>query len=41
MIYDDNTTIVKEVDPETQQVLNQGPGLQTKSIIGLGLSWKI
>lgn len=40
MIYDDNTTLIKETD-ETGTPTNVGPGLQTKSIIGLGLSWKI
>lgn len=41
IIYDDNTQIIKESDEITGIPTNVGPGLQTKSIIGLGLSWKI
>ena len=41
LIYDDNTQIIKETDEVTGAPTNVGPGLQTKSIIGLGLSWKI
>lgn len=41
LIYDDNTQIIKETDETTGTPTNVGPGLQTKSIIGLGLSWKI
>ncbi|MEZ4799258.1 MAG: DUF3078 domain-containing protein [Flavobacteriales bacterium] len=40
LIYDDNTTIIKQVD-ETGTPTNVGPGLQFKSIVGIGLSWKI
>lgn len=40
LIYDDNTSIIKEVD-ETGAPTNVGPGLQFKSIVGIGLSWKI
>jgi len=40
LIYDDNTSIVKERD-EIGTPINVGPGVQFKSIIGLGLSWKL
>lgn len=41
LIYDDNTQIIKEIDETTGLPTNVGPGLQTKSIIGLGFSWKL
>lgn len=41
MIYDDNTQIIKSTDELTGAPTNVGPGLQFKSIVGLGLSWKI
>ncbi|MFY8136811.1 MAG: DUF3078 domain-containing protein [Flavobacteriales bacterium] len=41
LIYDDNTQIVKETDELTGAATNVGPGVQFKSIIGIGLSWKL
>lgn len=40
LIYDDNTTLIKDRD-EAGNVTKVGPGVQFKSIIGLGLSWKL
>jgi len=40
-IYDDNTTVFRGFDKETDTPTNPGPGLQSKFVIGLGVSFKI
>lgn len=40
-IYDDNTVLFRSFDKETNTPTNPGPGLQTKFVIGLGVSFKI
>jgi hypothetical protein len=40
-IYDDNTVVFRGFDKETNTPTNPGPGLQSKFVIGLGVSFKI
>jgi hypothetical protein len=40
-IYDDNTTVFRGFDKETNTPTNPGPGLQSKFVIGLGVNFKI
>jgi hypothetical protein len=40
-IYDDNTTVFRGFDKETNTAKDPGPGLQSKFVIGLGVSFKI
>jgi len=40
-VYDDNTVLFRGFDKETNLPTNPGPGLQTKFVIGLGVSFKL
>ncbi len=40
-IYDDNTTVFRDFDDATQTPTNPGPGLQSKFVLGLGLSFRL